>query len=72
LLRDRCDLRRGLAEAQNDLGESLPNGAMVVDACEPDVLERLSPECLDQLPQSLRRIRVAPGDPIEQIFEQFV
>ena len=39
-LRDGRDLRRGLAWAEDDLGKTLPNASMVVDAGEPEVLER--------------------------------
>ena len=69
---DGGNLLRRLSQAKNHLWKPLPDAAMVVDACEPEVLERLSPECLDQLLQCVCRIGVAPGDAIEQILEQFV
>jgi hypothetical protein len=38
--RDGGDLGRSFAYAEDDFGEPLSQGAMVIDACEPEVLER--------------------------------
>ena len=46
---DRRDLRRRLAQAEDDFRKSLPDGPMVVDARKAEVFERRRAERLEQL-----------------------
>ena len=50
----------------------MPLSAMVIDACEPEILERPGPEGFDQPLPGGRRIDFAPGHLFEQIVQLFV
>ena len=53
---DRGDLIRRLSLPENDFREALPNGAVVVDPGEAEVLERrLAQKLKEALVRSLRR-----------------
>ena len=68
-LGDGGDLRRRLAEAENDLGESLAHGAMRIDAREAEILERRRAQRGQHERRSGRRVEVAAAHTIEQVLK---
>ena len=65
--RDCGDLGGTLAQAEDHLREPLADRAVVIDASEPEVLERLGAERFEELISSGLCVEVAPCDLIEQI-----
>ena len=58
--RDGGDLGRRLAEAEHDLRETLTDGAVVIDAREAEILERLGAQRLEQPGVRASRRRSSP------------
>ena len=48
-LGDRCDLIRSLTCAENDLRDALPDCAVMINAGEPQILERRAPHYTEEL-----------------------
>ena len=66
---DGGDLIGRLAQAEDDLGEALALGPLVVDAGEPDVLDRLGAHFCADLCSRVRGGQIAGGDLVQQVFE---
>ena len=66
---DGGDLIGRLAQAEDDFGEALALGPLVVDAGEPDVLDRLGAHFRGDLCGRIRGGQVAGGDLFQQAFE---
>ena len=54
----RGDLRRRLAQAEDDFGEALADGAMMIDAREAEILERLRAQRVERAGSRARVGRV--------------
>jgi hypothetical protein len=63
---DAGDLRRRLAEAEDDFGKPLPGRSMVVDASEAEVFERILPEVLDRATLGVGGIEAAVSNRREE------
>jgi len=65
-LGDRCDLGRGLALAEHDLGKALPRHAMVVDAGEAEIFGELERQPLLGPPLGVSGLEAAVANGIEE------
>jgi len=61
-----------LAQAEDDLGEALTHGAMVIDTSEAEIRVWLGPEGIEYLAVGRGRIDLASCQLLEQIQELFV
>ena len=66
---DRGDLCGCLAQTKNDFGKSLPQVAVSIDACEPEVLEWRGAHCRENFRCGTRWIEVAVTDEVEQFLQ---
>ena len=63
---DGGNLRRCLAQSEDDLGKALTRGAVVIDLGEPEVGERLGTQRRQQRPVGIVRRSAAVADLIEK------
>jgi hypothetical protein len=66
---DRSDLCGCLPQTKNDFGKSLPQVAMSIDACEPEILEWRGAHRRENFRCGTRRVELAVTDEVEQFLQ---